>query len=372
MEEMDAGQAPSPGEIFDLIEELRAPLHAAKVRQIAGDLAGEVAVTETYQEVIGNKGSSVDRSWIFEYSAAQYASWNGFLHQDDAISAPPWPQQVYKVKWSNYTDCPVDENCGDQTQWGIGQQARHEVDTLLTSIHDEFEEYLEDGNLASMTVLQSRMAKAREAIVELVDAAEHSWYEDIRALTSPESAVWKGADADEAHEQFGAVVRQAGQSQEAMARTLEVAVDAETAAKAALHVGLHEALKHAHNTIYQKTYLDHKSAFPLLGTVGLVIGAITLPVSLGTTVAVIGFAAGAMNYFGKDVQIDVTVGHVLNQDQADDLVADLREAARQINEARVALRRELKDGLEAQFDPFFYSAATGALDLIPGQSFGGN
>ncbi|MEU6858327.1 hypothetical protein AB0B28_05555 [Glycomyces sp. NPDC046736] len=367
---MDASQAPSPGEIFDLIEELRSPLYAAKVRQIASGLAGDVVITEDYQEIIGNKGSSVDRSWIFEYSAAQYASWNGFLHQDDAISSPPWVQQVYKVKWSNYTQCPVDEDCGDQTQWGISQQAQHQVSALLTSIHDEFKEYIDDGNLARMTLLQSRMAAAKDAMVDLVDTAEESWYEAIRTLSAPESEVWKGDDADEAHEQFGAVIRQAGQTQEAMARTLETAAAAEAATKAALHVGLHEALKNAHNTIYQKTYLDHMTTFPLLGTVGLVIGAITLPVSLGTTVAVVGFAAGAMNYFGKDVEIDITVSHALNQDEADDLVADLREAAREINEARVALRKQLKEGLEAQFDPFFYSAATGALDLIPGQSLG--
>lgn len=45
-------------------------------------------------------------------------------------------------------------------------------------------------------------------------------------------------------------------------------------------------------------------------------------------------------------------------------------AARAINEARVALPKELKDGIGTQFDPFFYSAATGALDLTPGESFG--
>lgn len=362
--------APTKREILELIEKLREPFTAMKVRQYCKERWSDMKVTDADQESLGAMGETVDRGFIFEYSEDEYRHNGGRIGPESeggSSSATPTSEfeEMYEVKWSTYTQCPVDKDCDDRTAWAIGIEADEWVDTELAEWSDRFTELLDNGDMQETEHLYLGMKRVCEALDSATESGADGAYKSIHALSDEGSDHWQGDDADTAHEQYGGAIKQAGDNHAAMAQILRDQANNDLALQITVHYVLADCVKQVHNTIRQKTYLDHFKEWDVLGDASMVLGTVGLVVST-QPLAVVGFALGALSYAGVEVKLDITIERELKLDQfetiKDDVMAVLDDTESMMEDSRADLKKET----ETLFDPYFYEVASGNPAYIPG------
>ncbi|WP_026928815.1 hypothetical protein [Glycomyces tenuis] len=364
-EDLDLDEVPTKEEILELIEKLREAFIAMKVRALCKKQWKDLTITEEDQAPIGAVGETVDRGHIFEYSDDQYAHEFDSPDGESATGQDRRWERVWKVKWSSYTDCPVDADCDDQTAWGLGVQAKEWADTELQEWSERFSELLEDGDIASTEVLYLGMEKVHSTLYSAADSGADGSYQAIYALSEDGSEDWQGEDAKLAHEEYGGVIKQAGDNHTAMAQILRDHANNDLALQAAVHCALRDCVKQVHNTIRQKTYLDHYEEWDVLGHASVSVGGVALKFAT-RALGWVGFILTVADFAGVKVTIETTIERELNENQFEEIRSTVMDVLDETESLIEDTREELKREIETAFDPFFYGVASGDPAYIPG------